>query len=158
MCERPVSVAFVVARNRVRMAVFAGLKSEFWLAFWSFREETHNYRIAMTSRRWRLELRVYVTKLQKSKDGEFRFVHRCTCRCLVRFHFARNELILVALYREALCVCLAQVSSVHCLLLWLRVASLANIQTRLDSLSQVAATSGWLKLAVGSHFGMHRSS
>ena len=104
MCERPVSVAFIVARNRVRMAVFAGLKSEFWLAFWSFREESHNYRIAMTSRWWRLELRVYVTKLQKSKDGEFRFVHRCTRRCLVRFHFARNELILVALYREALCV------------------------------------------------------
>ena len=50
MYERPVSVAFIVARNRVRMAFFAGLKSEFWFAFLSFREESHNYRIAMTLR------------------------------------------------------------------------------------------------------------
>ncbi len=31
MCERPVSVAFIVARNRVRAVVLAGLKSEVFI-------------------------------------------------------------------------------------------------------------------------------
>ena len=60
MCERPVLVAFIVVGDRVRTAVFAGFKHEFWLAG-----------MLVLSR----ELRVYVTKLQKSKDGHFGSVH-----------------------------------------------------------------------------------
>ena len=49
------------------------------LACWRvglFASESHNYRIATKSRRWRLELRVHVAKLQKSKDGDFGSAHR----------------------------------------------------------------------------------